>query len=112
MNHPIRQIRQGDVLLLRIEEPEGPELATGPDGLPLAGVRIEGERTGHAHELPGVVYDLPGGRRAVRLGGPTPITHQEHAHLVVPEGWWEVRTQREWVPAEQRWGGQTRGRWD
>lgn len=98
MRQGIQQIRQGDVLLTRIEEPAEREIATGPDGLPLAGVRVEGERTGHAHVLLGEVYDLPRERRVVRLSRPTAITHEEHQHRIVPVGWWEVRTQREWIP--------------
>lgn len=97
MSSEIKQIRQGDVMLIKVPEPRDRDLSTGPDGLPLAGLRVEGERTGHAHVLPGEIYETPGGRRVVRLHQPTPITHEEHRHLVVPEGWWEVRIQREWV---------------
>jgi hypothetical protein len=55
----------------------------------------------------------PDGRRVIRLHEPTPITHEEHKALVVPEGWWEVRIQREWVGFIPRaWGGRTAARWD
>jgi hypothetical protein len=95
----INQIRQGDVLLIRCTEPLTRDLVTGSDGLPLAGLRIAGERTGHAHELPGEVYETRAGRRVIAVRKPTILTHQEHKHLLVPEGWWEVRIQREWIPS-------------
>ena len=77
MSEDIKQIRQGDVLLVKVHEPEERDLATGPDGLPLAGLRVEGERTGHAHVLPGEIYETPDARRVVRLHKPTAITHEE-----------------------------------
>jgi ribosomal protein S10 len=110
MSRDIKQVRQGDVLLVKVREPRKRDLATGPDGLPLAGLRVEGERTGHAHVLTGEVYETPDERRVIRLHEPTPITHEEHQALVVPEGWWEVRIQREWwrSPGADR----TTPRWD
>jgi hypothetical protein len=93
----VNQIRQGDVLLTRVAVPATADRVFGADGQALAGIRIEGERTGHAHELPGRVYQI-GDRRLVMLERPTPITHPEHAHVEVPAGWWEVTVQREHVP--------------
>jgi hypothetical protein len=110
MSEDIKQIRQGDVLLVKVQEPKNRELATGPDGLPLAGLRVEGERTGHAHVLPGEIYNTPDAGRFLRLHEPTLITHEEHKHLVVPEGWWKVRIQREWWRSPT--GNWTVPRWD
>jgi len=93
----VRQIRQGDVLLVARDAPADPVRATDRDGRPLAGVRIAGERTGHAHTLPARVYDA-GGERMVLLERPTTLTHPEHTDIEVPAGWWEVRQQREHVP--------------
>jgi len=93
-------IRQGDVLLIPAAPPRGAAPAVDESGRPLAGVRIAGERTGHAHELAGAVFDAPAGR-FVRLDAPAPLTHPEHRHVTVPAGWWEVRVQREYVPAER-----------
>ena len=93
-----KQIRQGDVLLTPIAAPPNPRRVTDAEGRPLAGVRIAGERTGHAHELAARVYD-DGDRRVVFLERPEVLTHQEHRHIEVPAGWWEVRLQREHVPA-------------
>ena len=94
------QIRRGDVLLERIEPPAG-ELTRSLDeqGQPLAGLVVEGERTGHAHVLPARVYDSAGGR-LLFLERPTPITHEEHAAVDVPAGWWRVTQQREYVPRQ------------
>jgi hypothetical protein len=61
-----------------------------------------------SHEAPDIT---PGRRRVVRLHEPTPLTHEEHKHLVVPEEWWEVRIQREWA-VTRRWRGGTVRRWD
>ena len=90
-------IRQGDVLLIPTKAPKNPVRVLDDNGSPLAGVRVEGERTGHVHELAARVYDA-GDRRLAFLERPTPLTHQEHAHVEVPAGWWEIRIQREFVP--------------
>ena len=98
------QIRQGDVLLIPRRKPADSDRVLDEEGLPLAGVKIEGERTGHAHVLPGRVYES-GDSRLVFLERPTPITHQEHGDIDVPAGWWEVRVQRELVQSNEvtRW---------
>ena len=101
------QIRQGDVLLVpRSEAPAATVRALDAAGQPLLGLRVEGERTGHAHELAARVYDAPGGH-VLFLERPAPLTHPEHGTSVVPAGWWDVRIQREHVPLEA-----PRGRFD
>lgn len=107
MSAQLKQLRQGDVLLTRITEPQEKIQSTGPDGIG-EGLRVEGERTGHFHHLPGQMFDVGENRRAILLRETATLTHQEHAHIEVPPGWWEVRLQREWVPSTRR---QTR-RWD
>lgn len=103
------QIRQGDVLLMPVGDPAGePRRSVDSDGRPLAGLVVHGERTGHAHRLPGRVYDTDDGRRLMMLERPTPMTHEEHDAVEVPAGWWEIRQQREFVPAANR----TTRRWD
>lgn len=103
------QIRQGDVLLMPVADPATtPQRAVDPTGQPLAGLLVQGERSGHAHRLPARVYDS-GDRRLLMLERPTPMTHEEHAAVEVPAGWWEVRQQREYVPAAR---GRTTQRWD
>ena len=88
----INMIRQGDVLLVRREAPAMSH-RTGE-----AGLRVEGELSGHAHVLPAEVHETPEGLRLLRLKDPTPITHEEHAPIIVPAGWWEPRIQREPAP--------------
>jgi hypothetical protein len=64
-------------------------------------LRVEGEATGHAHVLPARVYATARGKQVLFLERPTPMTHQEHRHVEVPAGWWQVVIQREFVPAER-----------
>lgn len=95
-------IRQGDVLLRRLPgEPAGLSRATDEEGRPLAGLRVEGERTGHAHVLPARVYDSERGR-VLLLERPTPITHEEHEAVEIPAGWWQPILQREYAPQGNR----------
>ncbi len=97
---PINQIRQGDVLLTRVQPPRDLVRALDENGKPLAGLLVEGERTGHAHRLPARVYDSGAGR-VLFVERPTPLTHEEHAHIEVPAGWWQPVTQREYVPQQR-----------
>lgn len=96
---PNQIIRQGDVLLLpvgrlpRAAEPQ-------PDRV---GIRIAGERTGHAHQLVGAVA-VAGQREYIRGGNV--LSHEEHGHVATAPQWYEVRVQREHVPAappQRRW---------
>lgn len=110
-------IRQGDVYLIYrgTESPRGATRATGPDGQPLAGLRVPGERSGHEHRLPARVYDSPDGGRLLMLERPTPMRvvrvdnpeveffqpdgSPRHKAVEVPAGWWEPIPQRQYVPA-------------
>lgn len=92
------QIRQGDVLLTRVRKPRNARMIREPNGRPLASLRIEG-RSGHAHVLPASVYEV-GNRRLVFLDRPAALEHQEHRHVPIPAGWWEVSLQREYVRNE------------
>jgi hypothetical protein len=109
-----KQIRQGDVLLIPIEQPKGVERVLDDNGQPLQGLRVEGERTGHAHVLRARVYNTvnpfaavakQAPKRVLFLERPDTMTHQEHGHAPVEAGWWEPRIQREHVGAQQvnRW---------
>lgn len=93
------QIRQGDVLLIPIEKP-AEEGVFQPIDNPKE-VRIAGERTGHAHVLPAqtILMRQAGAMMLTYayLGAMQVLTHQEHTHIEVPEGWWEVRQQREFL---------------
>lgn len=84
-------IRQGDVLLIPTDLPKS---AAAADRI---GISIAGERTGHAHRLVGAVA-VAGEREFVRGGNL--LTHEEHEHIATaPAQWYEVRVQREHVPA-------------
>ena len=87
---PGQQIRQGDVLLTPVAE-----LPTGATIRDNQGIRIEGERTGHAHQLVGTVAVAEDGREFVRGGNV--LTHQEHEHVSTSPEWYEVTVQREHV---------------
>lgn len=99
----ISQIRVGDVLLVRRPPPP---TATRVEGV--QGLRVPGERSGHEHVLAGAVLDTPAGRllrldqpevfRTVRSGSGEPWP-ERHADVVVPAGWWEPVTQRQYVPS-------------
>lgn len=91
----ITQIRQGDVLLIRRKAPRGQ--ATRLD---LTGLRVPGERTGHAHVLEAEVYEADG-TTLLALREPGVLVHDEHAPVTVPVGWWEPRLQREFVPSSR-----------
>lgn len=81
-------IRQGDVLLVRLNElPEGAQRRQE------AIARIPGEN-GHAHDLKGAQLYEANGRPVVAVGaGETVVLeHDEHPTVSVPEGVWELRT--------------------
>ncbi|KPC83225.1 MULTISPECIES: hypothetical protein [Streptomyces] len=102
--------RQGDVLMVAIEESEVParfldaagELRDGRGRMVLA----LGEVTGHAHAVQG-----PG--RLMREAGPFGpmllhlpeggrVVHEEHAAIALPKGWFRVVRQREYAPGAVR----------
>jgi len=89
-----QMIRQGDVLLV---SREAPEQSTRTDAL---GLRVPGERTGHAHTLPAEVHETSGGTM-LYLDEPTDLVHDEHDSVSVPAGWWEPRLQREFTPTSR-----------
>lgn len=89
------QIRQGDVLLVQVREPKH-SIKTESLGL-----RVPGERTGHAHILPADVHTTPDGRTLLKLDEPSEMTHDEHGTISVGAGWWEPRLQREFSPASR-----------
>jgi len=91
------------VLLRRIEAPRSAFRVDGVQGL-----RVEGERTGHAHVLEAEVYETPSGR-VLHVDGDRMLTHDEHAALRVPDGWWQPVLQREFQPRSRP---ALRNRWD
>lgn len=88
-----QMIRQGDVLLRRVRKPAQ---SRRTDAL---GLRVPGERTGHAHVLPAAVHETPAGVSVLMLEEPAKLTHDEHGAIEIPAGWWEPVMQREFKPA-------------
>lgn len=88
------QYRQGDVLLVRIEAlPAG--ATKRPDG-----VIQEGESTGHLHAVDVADADVleADGGKFVAVRNETCVMHQEHAPITLPQGFYQVVRQREYVP--------------
>lgn len=91
-------IRQGDVLLIPAELPKNAELKS------VEGLRVAGERTGHSHELACDIYTKKDKEFAV-VEKESTMTHQEHKHLQIPAGVYEIRIQREYVPLQREVSG-------
>ena len=89
----MNQIAQGDILLIRRAElPKGAKPIKSR-------IIAEGEATGHNHALVGEaqVYEVAPDILWVVAEDAT-LTHQEHGHIAVEPGIWEVRRQREFDP--------------
>lgn len=95
-------IRQGDVMLVRVEK-----MPANKTAIPAENGRVvlaRGEATGHHHSiaLSGRVAlfreDGAGSGLflSVSAGPPVALVHQEHTALVVPEGEYRVVRQRVW----------------
>ena len=106
MKTPI--IRQGDVLLVPVEE-------TPADVVPVAVedgrlILARGEATGHHHSIAFADRvalfreDGSGGGLFLSVTGPAPVVleHQEHHALQIPPGNFEVRRQKEYAPEQIR----------
>ncbi|MEV6560934.1 hypothetical protein AB0M22_34800 [Nocardia sp. NPDC051756] len=102
--------RQGDVLIVPLAESAVPETAVRAASEPRDArgrlVLALGEVTGHAHAIPSpgrlireasafgpMLLHLPEGGRVV---------HEEHAAIMLPQGWYRVVRQREYVPGSVR----------
>ncbi len=94
----MQPIRQGDVILLPVEQVEGKKL----HHLTLA----EGEVTGHKHRIEegqaelyeqnGTLYLHVNSEKAL-------LNHEEHQAISIPQGIWMVRIQREYEPSGWRY---------
>lgn len=96
---PLSIIRQGDVLLIpRNAIPEGATPVRRDRGRVILAY---GEVTGHAHALiePDVELLTADDVRYLRVDSVSALLmHEEHTHLVIPAGSYEVRLQREYTP--------------
>ena len=90
-------IRQGDVLLVPSPLPDGAEVQ--PDRV---GLRIEGERGGHAHTLVGPVATGPAG--GLYVHGGNVLQHEEHKHIQTEPVWYRVHQQRVLVAGRPEMG--------
>lgn len=86
-----QNIRQGDILLKRINNIEGIPIGKGRK------VLAYGEKTGHTHVLDGDVsyYDNGDGQILCSINGNAELAHQEHKSIEVPVGSYLVIRQRE-----------------
>jgi hypothetical protein len=89
--------RQGDVLLQRINRlPENALPVEWQDRVVLA----YGEVTGHAHAIStkhATMY-MSKGERLLEIKPGAALVHEEHATINLPEGFYKVVQQREYVP--------------
>jgi hypothetical protein len=99
-------VRQGDVLLVPVEEIPAAEAREVENGSRF--VLAEGEATGHAHVVLGEAkLYLPGTGRAgagtyILVEEPATLVHEEHDAIGLAPGPYEVRRQREYVPPAPR----------
>ncbi|MEO5878317.1 MAG: hypothetical protein ABIS86_08110 [Streptosporangiaceae bacterium] len=99
--------RQGDILIVPVPEESVPAGLVPADRDHRGRMVLAlGEATGHAHALqaPGTLLrdgglmspdylHLPGGGR---------LSHEEHAAIVLPSGWYRIVRQREYLPGAVR----------
>jgi F420-0:gamma-glutamyl ligase len=102
-NNAVTTIQQGDVLLSRITIlPEGEQKVVAKQKLVLA----EGEVTGHYHGIEESEAELIqiGNKMILSLENEATLTHQEHGHISVPAGLWEIGRVQEydWFNQVQR----------
>lgn len=94
------QVRQGDVLIVRVEQK--PEQAVKQAKCILA----LGEVTGHAHQIKEEAFlyvDADGTKYVEVYGAAATVTHEEHGPIVLPgPAIYRVTQQREYTPEEIR----------
>ncbi|MDM9382969.1 hypothetical protein QUB80_19940 [Chlorogloeopsis sp. ULAP01] len=94
----MQPIRQGDVILLPVQQIDGQKLPH----LTLA----EGEVTGHKHCIidgQAELYEQDGTLYLSVLSSEALLVHEEHKSIVIPQGTWMVRIQREYEPESWRY---------
>ncbi len=84
------QIRQGDILLLKVNKIEGQKIANGKR------VLAYGEKTGHSHVMIGNVdYYDNGNGLLCQVKSHAELMHEEHQKIDIPSGNYMVVRQRE-----------------
>jgi len=100
--------RQGDVLVVPIDEAELPtDLVPAPRDGGGRMVLAYGEATGHAHVATGeglTLLCLPDDLASMflHIRGYGRLTHEEHGPIPLPAGYYRVVRQREYVPGSVR----------
>ena len=96
----IDQVRQGDVLLERVDDPPtGKVVAREAGRIVLA----HGEATGHSHAVAhnrARLFEREDGVRLLHVPVRAYVDHEEHDRIELPAGTWKVTRQREYVPGE------------
>lgn len=104
-------VRHGDVVIQRIAEPEDASKLRSVDRDERGRLLLAlGEVTGHAHavaEREASLYELVDTsdmtERFLRVEAEfATVTHEEHAPIVLPEGWFRSWVKREYDPVEER----------
>lgn len=93
----MKQYRQGDVLIETASVPK--------DAKPLTTKIVErGEATGHKHEFlnGGVTLLESRGEMFIAATEPSPLVHDEHDTIIIPEGTYRVIRQREFDGTQER----------
>ena len=97
----LKQYRQGDVLLVEIDQPSrtGKPIHAEDGRIILA----RGELSGHAHAIrdsngKAKFFEATGNRRYLLMTEIGRLEHEEHGPIVLEAGWYEVRRQREYDP--------------
>ena len=95
----MKQARQGDVLIERIQEiPSGVKSEKPIDGRIIL---AHGEATGHHHSIDADAADwwkTDSGDQFVEVRESAPVVHQEHAPIPLPVGKYRVVRQMEYAP--------------
>lgn len=102
--------RQGDVLIVSLDESEVPAHLVDAPGEPRDArgrmVLALGEVTGHAHAVqgPGRLMREAGvfGPMLLHLPDGGRVVHEEHAAIPLSKGWYRVVRQREYAPGAVR----------
>lgn len=92
--------RQGDVMLVRIDEIPQDATPTTDDRVGGRIVLAYGEVTGHHHSVAVADAELLSTAEAVylRIMAPTPLEHQEHSAIQLDPGAYKVVRQVEYTP--------------
>lgn len=93
----MKQYRHGDLLIV--------EVPICPKGTLLDHrILAHGEATGHAHRIDErAELRETDGQLYVRVEREARLTHEEHATITLPQGYYRVVRQREYTPAAPRW---------